>query len=56
MKLQEQIRQLSDRLGHDPGERDRLLASLAGHTPSALIKVSPVAQLDLTPYVLTSIT
>lgn len=39
MKLQEQIRQLSDRLGHDPGERDRLLASLAGHTPSALFKL-----------------
>lgn len=39
VELQEKIRLLSDRLGHDPGGRDQLLASMAGHAPSSLSKV-----------------
>ena len=39
VQLQEKIRILCDRLGHDPGGRERLLASIAGHSPSSLIKV-----------------
>ncbi|XP_045116594.1 protein regulator of cytokinesis 1-like isoform X2 [Portunus trituberculatus] len=39
VELQEKIRLLSDRLGHDPGGRDQLLASMAGHAPSSLAKL-----------------
>lgn len=39
VELQEKIRQLSDRLGHDPGGRDQLLASMSGHAPSSLAKL-----------------
>uniref|UniRef100_A0A0P4W8E0 Protein regulator of cytokinesis 1 n=1 Tax=Scylla olivacea TaxID=85551 RepID=A0A0P4W8E0_SCYOL len=39
VELQEKIRLLSDRLGHDPGGRDQLLASMTGHAPSSLCKL-----------------